>query len=157
MISVILAFFTAIPSITGGVTAFTQAFYNAKVQIIQAKIGGDTEVTKAVVNQAAVEAHESNVRLSTIAGNKILLWVFALYLIPPGIYRAKIYLIDKLVGPGSFNFLWLWPISWEGMTDPLGAGDVAASDHVIISFMFGSATALAIGHMWFSRPGASDR
>lgn len=152
MISAIIAFFTAIPSIVGGVTAFTTAFYNAKVQITQAKIGGDVEAAKSIVTAAATEQEARVNTLKVVAGSKVLLWVFTLYLVPPGLYRAKIYLIDKLIGPGSFDLLWIWPITWDGNTDQLGNGDIGSSDHLIISFMFGSATALALGHMWFTRP-----
>jgi hypothetical protein len=152
MISVILAFLSAIPGIGSIVTSITTAFFNAKVEITKAKIGGDAAVATRIVSEAAIEQQSRVSALKVVAGSRVLIWVFALYLVPPGLYQAKIYLIDKLIGPGSINLFWLWPISWQGTTDPLGNGDIAAWSNMELSFMFGSATALALGHMWFGRP-----
>lgn len=146
MISALLAFFTAIPSIVGGVTAFTTAFYNAKVEITKAKIGGDVTVARSIVTEAAVEQHVAASRLKTIAGSRGLMFLIIGFALPWMIYEWKVVFIDNVVGPGSF--LW-W--SWIGETDVIhgAVGDWATT---IIVSIFGSSTTLALGHMWFTRP-----
>ncbi len=151
MISVIMALIGAIPGVGSIISSITSSFFNAKVELTKAKIGGDAAVATKIVSEAAVEQESRVSALKIVAGSKVLLYVFALYLVPPGLYQAKIYLVDKLIGPGC---LWWTSWCWAGNTDALGNGDVAALSNMERSFMFGSATALSLGHMWFTRPGA---
>ncbi len=155
MISVILAFFTAIPGIGGIVTSLTSAFFNAKVSLAQAKIGGDVAAARALVSNSEVEAHESNERLKTIAGSRGLMFLVIGFALPFMVYVWKVVVVDIVIGPGSFTLFWLWTFTWVGETDAI-KGNVADWGNTIIIAIFGSCTTLALGHMWFTRPGAKD-
>jgi hypothetical protein len=143
MISAILAFFTAIPSIVNGVTAFTTAFFNAKVEITKAKIGGDVAVATKIVTEAAIEQQARISGLKAIASSRQLTWLVILFALPWVIYDFKGVAIDNV-----------WCPWWYGdtCTTPAIKGNLAEWGGMIHAFLFGASTSLALGHMWFGRP-----
>lgn len=145
MITAILAFFQAIPSLIHGVEAFTKAHYDAKVRITQAQIGGDVEKAKQLVSASNTAQHERTASLGVIAGSKILLCLVVAFAAPLVIYMWKIVVIDIVIGPGSFL-----GISWAGSTDPI-RGQVADWANTIIWAIFGSGTAITTASMWFAK------
>jgi hypothetical protein len=125
-----------IPGISSLVTSITTAFFNAKVQITQAKIGGDRDVAVQLVQAAASQEHENTARLGIIASNKLLTILLIAMAIPIVGFEWKVIVWDKMLG-------------W-GTTDPL-AGDVSDWAKSVIYFLFGAPTVMGLGKMWFSR------
>lgn len=150
-----LAFFSAIPIIGKIVTGITTAWFNAKVKLVTARVGGDVNVATALVKGAAAADHESTARLGIIASNKILTMMMVGFATPLIIFVWKIVVVDKVIGPGCIGW---HPFGWEviadhcwiGKTDPI-TGDVASWASAIIASLFGSGTVLAIGKMYFGR------
>ncbi len=136
MLSAILALIGAIPGIGSVVTAITTAVFNAKVNITTAKIGGDVAVATALVKASETEAHERTAALSVIAGSTVLTILVVGFATPLMIFEWKIVLYDNILGLGS--------------TDPI-RGQVGDWASLIISFVFGAPTSLALGNMWFNR------
>lgn len=156
MLSAILAFLQMLPVVGNIVTALSNSYFNAKVAITQARVGGDRDVAVEIVKKAAVEDHENTARLSMLVGNKVMVWIVAGFALGPMLFTLKIYLVDKIIGPGCI-WAWSWSLGWHpsalcwiGNTDPIG-GDVADWSRTIVYSLFGSGTALALGNMWFSR------
>jgi hypothetical protein len=133
MIAFILAL---IPGINTLVTSITTAFFNAKVQITQARIGGDRDVAVKLVQAAAAQDHEDTARLGIIASNKLLTFLLIAMALPLVAFEWKVIVWDKMLGWGS---------------TPELSGQVASWAQSIIYFLFGAPTAVAIGKMWFSR------
>jgi hypothetical protein len=140
-----LAFLGMIPIIGQIVTGITTAFFNAKVSLVQARIGGDRDVAVKLVQAAAQESHENTSRLSIIAGNRLLTFLIVAFAFPLVIFEFKVVVIDIVIGPGSFL-----GFHWVGDTDPI-RGQVADWATTIIGFIFGSATVTTVGRMWFGR------
>ena len=136
MLSALLALIGAIPGIGALVTSITTAVFNSKVQIATAKIGGDTAVATALVKASEPEAHERTAALSVIAGSKILLLLVVVFAAPLAIFEWKVVVYDTILGLGT--------------TLPI-RGEVAQWANLIIGFVFGAPTSLALGQMWFSR------
>lgn len=130
-----LAFFGALPVIGNLITAFTTAMFNAKVKIAQARMGADRDAAVAVVKTAAVEAHEGTARLSVIAGNAVLTWLVVAFAAPFVIFIWKIVVYDIVLDLGS--------------TAPI-KGQVADWGNTIIISIFGSATSVTLGRLWFA-------
>lgn len=143
MISIFLAFFTALPSLVNGVNAFTKSYYDAKVQIVRAKTGLEEAKARDIVNASMAETHEGVARLSVIAGNKVLVWLVVAFATPLVIFIWKVVVIDIVIGPGC---IWLTSMCWVGSTDPI-KGEVAGWASTIIWSIFGSSTALGLGKM----------
>lgn len=138
MLTAILAFLQAVPAIMGGVNNFTSKYYDAKVQITTARIGGDRDVAVAMVN-AAVATEVSRVEgLKVIAGSKVLLFLVVGFALPYMLYEWQCIVYDKIWMHGATR------------TDPLG-GDLSAWATVIISCLFGSGTAVTAASMYFNR------
>lgn len=138
MISAILAFFSAIPGISNIVTSITTAVFNAKVQLVAARVGGDVAVATATVKAAAL-AEETRVSgLKVIAGSWVLSFLTVGFALPYMIYEWQCVVYDKV---------WMHGLT---KTDPLG-GDISAWATVIIGCLFGSGTVLTAGHMYFNR------
>ncbi len=131
-----LALLGMLPLIGNIVTALTTSFFNAKVSITQAKIGGDRDVAVALTKAAAQAEHENTAKLSIIASNKILTLLLVAMAIPIVGFEWKVIVWDKMLG-------------W-GTTDPL-SGDVADWAKSVIYFLFGAPTAMGLGKMWFNR------
>lgn len=130
------ALLALIPGLSTLVTSITTAFFNAKVQITQAKIGGDRDVAVKLVQAAAQQDHENTARLGIIASNKLLTILLVLFAAPLVAFEWKVYVWDAMLG-------------W-GTTDAV-KGQVADWGNTVIYFLFGAPTALALGKMWFTR------
>lgn len=141
-ITAILAFFKAIPAITGGITAFSNAYFNAKVQLTAARIGGDVTVVSAMLTAAGMEQQARVAGLSVIASSKTLLFLVVAFAGPWIVYEWKVVAWDNV-----FAFM-IYGV--YGSTPPI-KGDVAGWATVIITSLFGSGTAVTIGHMYFNR------
>ena len=145
-----LAFLGMLPVIGTIVQGITSAFFNAKVSLVQARIGGDVAAATAIVKASEVQAHEATSRLAIFASNKLLTWLIIGFALPLIIFEFKVVVIDIVIGPGSFL-----GFHWVGDTDPI-RGQVADWATTIIGFIFGSSTAVSLGNMWFNRPKAGE-
>lgn len=125
-----------IPGLNTLVTSITTAFFNAKVSITQARIGGDRDVAVKLVQAAAQADHENAARLGIIASNKLLTLLLIAMALPLVGFEWKVIVYDKMLGWGS--------------TDPL-SGDVSDWAKSIIYFLFGAPTVMGLGKMWFTR------
>lgn len=142
MLSVILAFFTAVPSLVGGFEAFTKAFYDAKVKITTARIGGDTEVAKQLVTGITVEGQTRVEFLKTVSHSPFLMCLVGGFALPWIVYENKVVLWDNILSPAIYGVY--------GFTPPIG-GTVGDWAGVIIGGIFGTGGAMAIGQMFFNR------
>lgn len=134
-----LAFLAAIPGlrwIGDVVNNITTSWFNAKVRMVQARIGGDRDVAVKLVTAASVQAHENTSRLGIIASNKLLTVLLIAFAIPLVGYEWQVIVLNKMLHYGS--------------VDPI-KGQVSDWANQIIWFLFGSPTVLGIGKMWFSR------
>lgn len=138
MIAAIITFINMIPGINTMVTALTTAYFNSKVQLAQARIGGDTTVAVATVKAAAVSEASGVDRLKVIAGSWILSFLTIGFSLPYMLYEWECVVYDKLWMHGTHA------------TDALG-GDISAWSTTIIGCLFGSGTVLTAGHMFFNR------
>jgi len=132
-----------IPGLSSLVTALSNTYFNAKVKLTTARIGGDVTVAKALVTAAVTDNQTSVSRLKVIAGSKVLLFLIVGFALPYMIYEWQCIVIDKI---------WL---DGKHATDPLG-GDLSAWATTIIACLFGSGTALTAGHMYFNRSKAGE-
>lgn len=136
MLTAILAFFQVIPSITGGITAFSNAFFNAKVQITAARLGADSSVIRAAMTQAGIEAQARVQGLAIIASSKVLLAVVVGFAVPWIAFEWKVVIWDTMLGWG---------------TTPPVRGLVADWSGIILTGIFGSSSALALSNAYFNR------
>lgn len=141
-ITAILAFFQAIPAITGGITAFSNAYFNAKVQITTARIGGDVSVAKQLVSGVVAEGSVRVDFLKTVSQSKFLMFLIGGFALPWMAYEWKVVVFDNLFSP-----------YWYGKTGftPSIVGNVGEWGGVIIASLFGSGTVLGVGQMYFNR------
>lgn len=131
-----LAFLSSLPIIGQIVISITSAFFNAKVSLVQARIGGDKEVAVKLVSAAAQNEHENTTKLGIFASNKFLTALLIAAAIPLVGYEWKVYVWDAMLG-------------W-GTTDAV-KGQVAEWGNTVWYFLFGTPTIMALGKMWFGR------
>lgn len=143
MIAAVLAFFQAIPAITGGITAFTQAYYNAKVQITTARIGGDVNVAKQLVTGIVAEGQTRVAFLQAVGQSKFLMFLVGGFAIPWMAYEWKVVLWDNVIYYVYDTGIW-------GSTPPI-KGTVGEWAGLIIGCLFGTGTVMGAGHMFFNR------
>jgi hypothetical protein len=136
MFALITTFLGMIPGLSSMVTGITNAWFNSKVQITTAKIGGDVAVATELVKASAKMEHERTTQLSVFAGSKVLSVILIGFATPLIIYEWVIIIHDIVLGYGSH--------------DPI-RGQVADWGNTIIAFLFGSATIQSLGTMWFNR------
>lgn len=136
-----LAFLSALPIVGQIVTAITGAFFNAKVSLVQARIGGDRDVAVALVKASETKAHEDNGRLGIFASNKFLTALLIAAALPLVGYEWKVYVYDAMLGLGT--------------TDAV-KGQVAEWGNTVWYFLFGAPTVLGLGKMWFGRDKAGQ-
>jgi hypothetical protein len=135
MMGIITTVLGLIPGLSSLVTAFTNAYFNSKVRITTAQIGGDTTVATQLV-KAAAQDYATNVdRLKVYASSKWLLLLIFIFALPFGILEWKVIVWDTVLG-------------W-GVTNPV-RGEIGSWGHIIIMCLFGSGTSLAVGHLYFS-------
>lgn len=142
MLTAILAFFQALPAITGGITAFTQAYYNAKVQIVQARVGGDVKVATQLVTGVVAEGQTRVEFLKVVSQSKFLMFLVGGFASPWIIYEWKVVVWDKIVCK--------WVMGVYGFTPPVD-GTVGDWAGVIIAGIFGTGGVMAVGQMFFNR------
>jgi hypothetical protein len=82
MLTAILAFFQAIPAITGGINNFVSKYYDAKVQITTARIGGDVNVAKALVAGVQAEGQTRVEFLKAVSQSKFLMCLVGGFALP---------------------------------------------------------------------------
>jgi hypothetical protein len=111
MLSGILAFFQAIPAITGGINNFVNKYYDAKAQMYAARVGGDVEVGKAMLS-AEQAANATKVSwLAVIAQSPVLSVVVIGFAFPFIFYLNKVIVWDICFGLGSTPIL-----KWDQLT-----------------------------------------
>jgi hypothetical protein len=142
MLLAILAFFKAVPAITGGITAFTTAYYNAKVQIKTAQIGGDVSVAKQLISGIVAEGQVRVEFLKTVAQSKFLMWIVGLFAGPWIIYEWKVVVWDNIVAFAIYGKY--------GFTPPI-EGTVGTWAGIILTGIFGAGTVMAGAQMYFNR------
>lgn len=138
MLAGIIAILNCIPGLSSIITSITTAYFNSKVQLTKARIGGDVAVATQLVTAAAVSETSSVDRLKVIAGSWMLTFLTIGFSLPYMIYEWQCVVYDKIWMDGHHH------------TDPLG-GDLSAWAATIIGCLFGSGTVLAAGHMYFNR------
>lgn len=138
----ILAFFQAIPAITGGITAFTSAYFDAKVRITTARIGGDVDVAKQLVSGIVSEGQTRVSFLQVVSQSKFLMFLVGGFAFPWMAYEWKVVLWDNIISK--------WLYGSYGFTPPIG-GTVGDWAGVIIAGIFGTGGVMAVGHMFFNR------
>ncbi len=134
-----LAILGLIPGLSTLVSSITTAYFNAKVQLVKARIGGDTKVATQLVVEAAQADHENTNRLGILAGNKILTLMLIGFATPIMIFEWKVIVYDVVLA------------YWTNGSTAAIHGQVADWMTTIISFLFGSATVMGIGRMYFGR------
>lgn len=142
MITAILAFFQAIPSIVHGVEAFTKAHYDAKVKMVAIRVGGDVDVAKAIVSGVVVEGQTRVEFLRVVSQSKFLMFLVGGFALPWMFYQGKVVAWD--------NIICFWFYGEYGFT-PAIKGSVAEYAKWIIGGIFGTGGAMAVGQMFFNR------
>lgn len=142
MLSGVLAFFSAVPALMGGLNSFVTAFYNAKVQITTARVGGDVDVAKALVAGINVEGQTRVSFLDTVSHSKFLQWIVGGFAGPWIIYGWKVIVWDNIV------CLIVWGVA--GST-PAIRGEVATWAPIILGGVFGTGSVMALGQMFYNR------
>lgn len=142
IITAILAFFQAIPAITGGITAFTQSYYNAKVQITTARIGGDVNVAKQMVSGVVTEGQTRVEFLKVVSQSKFLMFLVGGFAVPWIVYQGKVVLWDNILCHAIYGVY--------GFT-PTITGVVGDWAGLIIGGIFGTGSVMAVGQMFFNR------
>lgn len=105
MITAILAFFQAIPAITGGINNFTNKYYDAKVQLFAARVHGDVDAAKAML-VAEVQNNQTKVGwLQAVGSSPILSFVVVGFAFPFIFYLNKVIVYDICLGLGSTPML----------------------------------------------------
>lgn len=137
MLSAIMGILGAIPGLSSLITFVVGKVYDAKVAIKTAQIGGDVAVATTMVN-ADIVAQQTRVQgLAVIAGSKVLLLIVIGFATPLIVYEWKVIVWDIVFGWGSTS----------SIRDPL----IQSWTTTIIGCLFGSSTALTVGHMFFNR------
>lgn len=105
MLTAILAFFQAAPAIIGGVTAFANKYYDCKVQMYAARIGGDVEAAKAML-AAEVQNNMTKVGwLQAVGASPVLSFIVVGFAFPFIFYLNKVIVYDICLGLGSTPML----------------------------------------------------
>lgn len=138
MLSVLGIVAGMIPGLSTIVSSLTTAYFNSKVMIKTAQIGGDTTVAQSLI-VAQVQLAQSQVnRLQVISSSWVLSFLVVGFALPWIAYEWKAVLIDNVINNGATS-------------TPAIHGQVADWANTIIWCLFGSGTAATIGHMYFNR------
>ena len=142
MLTAILALFQAIPAITGGINNFVSKYYDAKVQITTARIGGDVNVAKQMVSGVVTEGQTRVEFLKAVSQSKFLMCLVGGFAAPWVAYEWKVVLWDNILHftlYGSYGFT------------PTIKGVVGDWAGLIIGGIFGTGSVMAVGQMYFNR------
>ncbi len=142
MITAILAFFQAIPSLVHGFEAFTKAHYDAKVKITTARIGGDVDVAKQIVSGVVAEGQTRVEFLKAVSQSKFLMFLVGGFALPWIAYEWKVVLWDNML---CFTLYGIY-----GFTPTIN-GVVGEWAGLIIGGIFGTGSVMAVGQMFFNR------
>lgn len=142
MLTAILAFFQAIPSLVHGLEAFQKSYFDAKVKITTARIGGDVSVATQMVSGIVAEGQTRVEFLKVISQSKFLMWLVGGFALPWIIYEWKVVVWD--------NMVCFWMYGVYGFTPPI-KGLVADWAGVILAGIFGTGGVMAVGNMFFNR------
>ncbi|PDT74113.1 hypothetical protein [Bradyrhizobium sp. C9] len=142
MLTAILAFFQAIPAITGGINNFVSKYYDAKVQITTARIGGDVTVARALVSGVVAEGGVRVEFLKAVSQSRFLMCLVGGFAFPWIAYEWKVVLWDNMLCPALYGSV--------GFT-PTIQGLVADWSGVILAGIFGTGSVMAVGQMFFNR------
>ena len=142
MITAILAFFQASPALVHGVEAFTKSYYDAKVKITTARIGGDVDVAKHIVSGDVAEGQTRVEFLKVVSQSKFLMFLVGGFAIPWIAYEWKVVLWDNML---CFTLYGVY-----GFT-PTIKGVVGEWAGLIIGGIFGTGSVMAVGQMFFNR------
>lgn len=133
MITAIIAFITALPALSNGITGFLTKYYDVKLEMTKARIGGDTEVAKALVTGVVQEGQVRVSFLHEVAQSKFLMFLMGGFAIPPMLYNAKVIVWDTMLGLGS---------------TPAIHGDVALYMNIVVTGIFGVSSVAAVTSAW---------
>ena len=136
MLTAILAFFQAVPAIAGGINNFTNKYYDAKVQITTARVGGDVNVAKQLVSGVVAEGQTRVEFLRVVSQSKFLMFIVGGFALPWIAFEWKVVIWDTMLGWG---------------TTPAVKGLVADWSGIILAGIFGTGGAMAVGQMFFNR------
>jgi hypothetical protein len=142
MLTAILALIQAIPAIAGGINNFFNKYYDAKVQITTARVGGDVNVAKALVSGVVAEGQVRVDFLKTVSQSKFLMCLVGGFALPWIAYEWKVVIWDNILCP--------WLYGHPGFT-PTITGLVADWSGVILAGIFGTGSVMAVGQMFFNR------
>lgn len=142
MLTAILAFFQAVPAITGGINNFVSKYYDAKVQITTARIGGDVNVAKQMVSGVVAEGQTRVEFLKAVSQSKFLMCLVGGFALPWIAYEWKVVLWDNML---CFTIYGVY-----GFT-PTIKGVVGEWAGLIIGGIFGTGSVMAVGQMFFNR------
>lgn len=133
-----MAILGLIPGLLGFAEKFQASWFDAKVRITTARIGGDVDAARAMVAASVKESHERNGWLAVMASNRVLMLLLVAFALPLVIYEWQIIVHDIIWCAGKCS------------TDPI-RGQVADWANTIIIAIFGSGSVLGIGKMYFGR------
>lgn len=134
-----LAFIQAIPAIFGGINNFVDKYYDAKVKLVTARVGGNVEVAKAIVGGVVAEG-ETRVRfLEAVAKSRFLQVLIMAWSGPWIIYEWKVVVWDNIVHH------WIWGV--YGFTPEI-KGLVGTHAAIILTGIFGTGSVMAVGAMF---------
>lgn len=142
MITAILAFLQAIPALVNGVNSFAAKYYDSKVKITTALIGGNVDVAKQMVSGIVAEGQVRVTFLQTVSHSPFLMFLVGGFATPWIVYEWKVVVWDNII----CKFLY----GVYGFT-PLIEGTVGTWAGVIIAGIFGTGSVMAIGQMYFNR------
>lgn len=141
-LTAILAFFQAVPSLMNGLTAFQKSYFDSKVKITTARIGGDVTVATQMVTGIVAEGTTRVEFLRIVAQSPFLMYLVGGFATPWILYEWKVVLWDKIVCK--------WVLGEFGFTPPV-TGTVGDWAGVIIAGIFGTGGVMAVGQMYFNR------
>jgi hypothetical protein len=136
MLGIVMTVLHLIPGLSGLAQTWVNASYNAKVSILQARIGGDVSVVQSMLTAQAVAEQARVGALQAIASSRVLSFLIFGFATPWIVYEAKVVVWDNVLGWGS---------------TPAIHGDVGSWATTIIACLFGSGTIAHIGSMYFNR------
>jgi hypothetical protein len=139
IIGVIVAFFQAVPSLVHGVEAFTKTYYDARVKITTARIGGDVEMAKQIVSGVVAEGQTRVEWLRVVSQSKFLMWMVGAWSAPWIVYEWKVVLWDNIVCYAIYGVYGFTPMikgltaEWAGLIlgGIFGTGGVMAAASLV--------------------------
>lgn len=138
MLTAILAFFTALPSLVNGVNAFTAKYFDTKVQLYAARVGGDVAIAKAML-LAEAQANSAKVSwIAALAQNPAMMFIVIGFALPFIIFEWKCVVYD---------IVWM---SGTTSTDPI-KGQLADWASTILNGIFITTTGVGVAHAFINR------